>query len=69
MANIDTRKARLYFSDGQVDHYDDQQLAFAIWLALPEGVYAAFRGANDASPVYAWDCVDLPPGRRKEMSG
>ena len=55
---IDTSKARLYYADGHVQHWDDQALAFAVWLALPKGVRVAFRGANDTRPVYPWDRVD-----------
>jgi len=58
-ARIDTRKARIYFSDGHVDHFKNQVFAFAVWLALPKGVRIAFRGANDTRPVYPWDCVDV----------
>jgi hypothetical protein len=53
------RKARLYFPDGRAEEFDDQKLAYAVWLALPKGIRAAFRGAKDARPVYPWDCVDL----------
>lgn len=52
------RKARLFFPDGRVSHFDDQKLAYAVWLALPKGVRSAFRGANDTTPVYPWDHVD-----------
>ena len=52
---IDTRKARVCFPDGRVTHYAGQKLAYALWLALPMGIRAAFRGANDARPVYPWD--------------
>ena len=55
---IDTRKARVCFADGRVTHYDDQQLAYAVWLGLPKGMRAAFRGANDPRPVYPWSYVD-----------
>ena len=54
----DCSKARIYFTDGRVQHYGDQALAYAFWLALPKGVRAAFRGANDTQPVYPWDYVD-----------
>jgi len=55
---IDIRKARVSFPDGRIAHYGDQQLAYAVWLALPRGSRAAFRGANDTRPVYLWDYVD-----------
>jgi hypothetical protein len=57
---IDRRKARLYFTYGRIEHFRNQQLAYAIWLALPKGVRVAFRGANDTRSVYDWDCVDAP---------
>lgn len=55
---VDVRKARVYFADGHVEHFSNQVLAFALWLALPKGVRAAFRGENDRRPVYPWNCVD-----------
>ena len=55
---IDTQQARVCFPDGSVTHYADQKLAYAVWLALPNGTLAAFRGANDARPVYPWDYAD-----------
>jgi prepilin-type processing-associated H-X9-DG protein len=54
------RQARIYFADGHVERFRDQKLAFALWLALPKGVKAAFRGADDRRPVYPWDYVDAP---------
>lgn len=58
--NVDTRKARIYFTDGHVEHFQRQVFAFALWLALPKGMRAAFRGANDTRPVYPWDYADRP---------
>jgi hypothetical protein len=55
---VNFQKARLYFPDGRVNHFDDQKLAYAVWLALPKGVRAAFRGTNDARPVHPWDHAD-----------
>ena len=57
---VDTTKARIYFAEGRVESFEDQRFAFARWLALPKGVQAAFRGKNDTTPVYPWDCVDKP---------
>lgn len=54
----DISRARLCYPDGRVTHFDDQRLAYAVWLALPKGVLVAFRGANDTQPVYSWDYVD-----------
>ena len=59
---IDTNKARLYFSDGRIKEYEDQTLAYEIWLVLPKGTRVAFRGKGDKSPVYSWDLVDKLPG-------
>jgi hypothetical protein len=50
--------ARIFHPNGRVDHFQDQALAYALWLGLPKGVRAAFRGANDSTPVYPWDYVD-----------
>lgn len=55
---VDTSKARLYYPHGLVRHYDDQTLAYQVWLALPKGQRAAFRGAGDTTPVYSWDYAD-----------
>jgi hypothetical protein len=49
---IDTRKARVSFPDGHIVYYDDPNLAYALWLALPKGARAAFCGANDPRLVY-----------------
>ena len=57
-------KTRLYRTsrDGVVlvDHYNDPQLAYRVWLAAPKGVRLAFRSASDTRPVYPWDFVDRP---------
>lgn len=57
--SVNIRKARIYYTGGCIEHYDNQKLAFAVWLALPKGIRAAFRGANDNRPVYPWDYVDV----------
>jgi hypothetical protein len=57
---LDCSKARLYFPDGQVCQYEDQRLAYFVWLHLPAGIRAAFRGAGDERPVYPWDYADAP---------
>ena len=57
-SHIDARKARVCFLDGRATQFEDQKLAYAVWLALPKGNRAAFRGANDPRPVYRWDYVD-----------
>jgi len=53
-------KARIYFTDGRVSEFHDDRLAYQVWLALPRGVRAAFRGKRDERPVYPWDFVDQP---------
>jgi len=55
---IDTRKARICYPNGEVERFKNQVFAFAVWLASPRRTRAAFRGANDARPVYPWDFVD-----------
>ena len=59
-SRIDIRNARVCFPDGRITHYEDQKLAYAVWLALPSGSRAAFRGANDTRPVYPWNYVNAP---------
>ena len=51
-------KACLYFRDGTIQEFFDQQLAYAVYLALPRGVRVAFRGAGESRPVLPWDYVD-----------
>ena len=58
--SIDTRMARLYYPNGDVESFKSQTLAYAVWLALPKGMRVAFRGANDDRPVYPWDYTDRP---------
>ena len=55
---IDTGRARIYYGNGEVQHFTREVFAFAIWLALPKGTRAAFRSANDRRPVRAWNLVD-----------
>lgn len=57
-ATANTQKTRLYFND-RVEHYDDQNLGYKVWLALPKGTRCAFRGAGDTRPVYQHDLVDV----------
>jgi len=59
LSRIDTRKAQVCFPDGSITEYEDQKLAYAVWLALPKGTRAAFRGANDPRPIYPWDYADV----------
>ena len=54
---VDTGKARLYFTDDTVISYDDQRMAYAVWLALPKDTRVAFRDAGDRRPVYQWDFI------------
>lgn len=52
--------ARVCLADGRVEYFRDQALAYALWLALPKGTRAAFRGRNDTRLVHPWDYVDAP---------
>lgn len=54
----DLTKARLFYSDQQVECYSDQKLAYQIWLSLRKGIRCAFRGIGDATPVYSHDYAD-----------
>lgn len=54
----DISKARLIYPGDRVYHYDDQKLAYAIYLESPKGVRIAFRGAGDKTPVYNHDYRD-----------
>jgi len=56
-AHSNVRKARIYFNDGSIHHFENQTFAFAVGLSLPKGVRIAFRGANDARPVKSWERV------------
>jgi hypothetical protein len=57
--SVNIRQARIYYAGGGIEHYDNQTLAFAVWLTLPKGIRAAFRATNDTRPVYPWDYVDV----------
>lgn len=52
--------ARIYYSDGRISKFNDEQLAYQTWLSLPRGTRAAFRGKGDERSVYAWDYADKP---------
>jgi hypothetical protein len=54
----DLTKARLFYSNGHVAAYDDQKMAYAVWLGQPKGVHVAFRGKGDETPVYSHDYAD-----------
>jgi hypothetical protein len=56
----DLTKARLFHLNGEVSTFDDQKLAYEVWLALPKGVRVAFRGKGDAMPVYSHSYADKP---------
>jgi len=62
-------KARIYFPDGWIEQFDNQALAYAVWLALPEETHAAFRGINNGLPVYPWDYVDNLSASRMRCEG
>ncbi len=54
----DVSKARIIHPDGKVYHYEDQKLAYEVYLGLPKGIRVAFRSAGDLTPVYSYDYVD-----------
>jgi hypothetical protein len=56
---IDRTQARIHYADGHVEHFTDQRLAYACWLALPPATFAAFRGANDQRPVLDYTAAPL----------
>jgi hypothetical protein len=59
LGTVDTSKARLCYPDGRASYFDDQALAYLCRVAGPaQGVRAAFRGANDTTPIYPWDYAD-----------
>lgn len=62
--HIDTSKARIYFANGEVEHFRNQVFAFAVWLMMPKGDKVAFRGRGDTRPVPPWDRRDRMPRRR-----
>lgn len=62
---IDTSKARIYYSNGEVESFRNQVFAYTVWLSLPKAVKVAFRGKNDMRPVCPWDRVDRS-SRRKQ---
>src|SRR5437870_12693938 len=66
---INTRKARIYFSDGHVECFTNQVFAYTVWLMLPQEIRVAFRGVNDTRPVYPWDYVEARGKRVKARNG
>ncbi len=52
--------ARIYYRDGRVSTFVDERLAYQVWLSLPRGTRAAFRGKGDTRPIYPWDYADKP---------
>ena len=50
-------KARVYFRNGRIVIFEDQRLAYQFWLNIAPSVRAAFRGAQDITPVLPWDYV------------
>jgi hypothetical protein len=58
-----SEEARVYIRaniGGQnlVRHCIDDRQAYALWLTLDRGVFAALRGAGNKTPVYPHDYVD-----------
>lgn len=58
-ATDDTSFARIFICEGRNIRLCSQTLAYALWLGLPRGIRAAFRGARDRRPVYPWDYADM----------
>ena len=52
-----TTKARIFHEDGRIEEYDNQPQAYRLYLGLPKGFRAAFRGKRDARPVQPHDYV------------
>lgn len=57
-SRIDTSKARVYYSNGNVYQTPDDRVAYRMWLNAPKVVRAALRNAGDTTPVYSHDYVD-----------
>ena len=53
----DTTKARVYYPDGRVTHYNCPRMAAYLYLTRPPKVAAAFRDANDSRPVKAEEFI------------
>lgn len=53
-------KTRIHYIDGTIVEYKDAKLAYTVWLALPRGTRAAFRGVGDKTPVLPHDYADRP---------
>jgi len=51
-------KARIYYADGTVETYENNSVAYSIYAHLPKGMRAAYRAADDLTPVYPHDFVD-----------
>ena len=49
--SIDVSRARIYYPNGEVEAFKNQVFAIVVWLALPKGKCAAFRGVHDSRPV------------------
>lgn len=62
---INTSKARIYYTDGTVESFRNQQFAYTVWGALPDEIKVAFRGCNDTEPVHLWEYLGKPVERRR----
>lgn len=49
--------ARIFFADGGVSTFDNDAMAYSVWLALPKSTRAAFRGIGDTRAVEPHDYV------------
>jgi hypothetical protein len=63
-SGADITKARLFFKDGQVVSYADDEAAVQACRGLPSGCRVAFRGKGDATPVQLWECAWTPVDKR-----
>lgn len=52
---IDTSKARIYFANGEVEHFRSQVFAGLVWLMVPRESKVAYRAPGDTRPVQPWD--------------
>ncbi len=59
MTPPDLTKARIYYPDGRVEHYNSAYAAFILWCNLPAGTTAAYRAPSDPRPVTQDDYVNV----------
>lgn len=54
---IDVSKARVYYPDGRVAHYNCPRMAAYLYLTRPRTVSAVFRDAGSTEPVLETEFV------------